>query len=291
MQSTNHILMIRPVTAASNPQTLASNAFQSPTTPPNALRLIQDEFDRAVELLQAASIQVTVIQDTETPSTPDAMFPNNWFSTHAGGTMILYPMLAPSRADEVKPAPMDFLQSRYPNLIDLREFEPLEGTGSLVIDRINKHVFAAISPRTSLATLRIWAQATDHTFTAFPTADADGTPIYHTNVMMALGTDWVVTCSNCMTNDRLKEHYHQSLRYRTKLFITPRQMEQFAGNMIELRTALGLPIIVLSESALQSLDSAQLSKLESIAPILPIPIPTIEKIGGGSIRCMIAELF
>ena len=290
MQSTSEILMIRPSIAASNPETLASNAFQSLHTPENALQLIHQEFDQAVLNLQSAGITVHVIADTETPPTPDAIFPNNWFSTE-GETLTLYPMLAPSRADEAKPAPLNFLKKRYSKVIDIRELPPLEGTGALVLDHTNRHAFIARSPRASLQTLSHWAQTTGYGFTMFDTADTNGQAIYHTNVMMSIGTTWAVIATDSITNPESRLEIYEHLETREIIEISLTQMNAFAGNMIELTNAENQKHIILSQTAFDSLTNEQKETLRKHGELLPIAIPTIELIGGGSIRCMIAELF
>lgn len=286
-QSTSSILMIRPTTAASNPETQPSNDFQSKITPPDALTSIQSEFDQVITLLSNQGVQIKLINDTPTPATPDAHFPNNWFSTHENQTHVLYPMLAPSRQAEFKPTPTEFLSNHYPNQIDLRKFPPLEGTGSLVLDRINRHAFAALSPRTSVTTLSHWAQTLDYSFTSFQTQNN----IYHTNVMMAIGSSWAVITPEVIPNPEDQLEIYANLDSRQIIEITPDQMSQFAGNMIELTSSSGEPLIIISTSAQRALKAHQIKQLEGHGTLVPCPIPIIEQIGGGSIRCMIAELF
>lgn len=286
-QSTNSILLIRPATAASNPETQATNSFQTQQTPPNSLNAIQTEFDHLVEILTAHGVTVHVIQDTAEPQTPDAHFPNNWFSTHENQTHVLYQMLAPSRQAEAKPSPLELIQTNYPKQFDLRNLPPLEGTGSLVLDRINRHAFAAISPRTSLTTLSHWAQTLDYGFTSFQTTN----DIYHTNVMMAIGTTWAIVTPEVIPNAEDKLAIYENLDSHEIIEITPDQMKNYTGNMLELQNKEGDKLIILSESARTALSPDQIRKLEGHGTLVPCPIPTIELIGGGSVRCMIAELF
>jgi hypothetical protein len=286
-QSSNSILVIRPATAVSNPETQATNSFQSQQTPPNSLDGILSEFDQFVENLIAHGVTVHVVQDTAKPQTPDAHFPNNWFSTHENQTHVLYPMLAPSRQAEAKPIPLEVIQQNYPNQIDLRHLPPLEGTGSLVLDRVNRHAFAAISPRTSLTTLSHWAQTLDYGFTSFQTTN----DIYHTNVMMAIGTSWAIVTPEVIPNPEDKLAIYENLDSHEIIEITPDQMRNYAGNMLELQNKTGDKLIIMSESARAALAPDQVRKLEGHGTLVPCPIPTIELIGGGSVRCMIAELF
>ncbi|MBL8069248.1 MAG: amidinotransferase [Armatimonadetes bacterium] len=289
IQSASSVLMIRPSTAFSNPETLADNSFQSPATPKDALDRVQGEFDGLVCALDSRGVAVTVIQDLPEPPTPDAMFPNNWFSTEPG-RLTLYPMLAPSRAAEAKPAVLGHLRSRYPEVLDLRGLPPLEGTGSLVLDRVNRHAYAARSPRTSPVTLAQWALESGYSFTVFDTADAEGVPVYHTNVMMAVGTGWAILCTESVIGNESRLAILEQLEGREVIEITPSQMARFAGNMIELQGAHG-PVIAMSANAYGSLESGQIRQLSQHGEPLAVEIATIEQIGGGSVRCMVAELF
>lgn len=290
-QATSSVLMVRPATAAANPETAATNAFQAKPTPGTDLHQVQAEFDNAVETLLQAGVDVTVVQDTSEPSTPDAHFPNNWFSTHEPGLLVLYPMLAQNRAAEAKPAPLELLKSRYEDVLDLRAEPPLEGTGSLVLDRINRRAFAALSPRTSESTAAKWAESLGYDLTTFHAIDQRGEPIYHTNVMMAVGTDWCVwvpdTIADPQKQDDVREHFSD----RQIIELGLGQMNQYAANMLELKSQSGQPVIALSTTALAALEPAQVLMLEHHAILVPLHIPTIELLGGGSARCMIAELF
>lgn len=289
--STSEILMIRPAIAQSNPQTQSSNSFQIDQDSVDLLSTIQAEFDNATQILRAAQVKVNIISDTPEPPTPDAMFPNNWFSTHPDSALVLYPMLAENRAAEAKPAPLEFLRHRYTNEIDLRNLPPLEGTGSLVLDRINNHAYVARSPRSTPETLARWAQTVGYGFTTFSAVDNAGQPIYHTNVMMAIGTSWATLVTASIPNSEDRLDLFEQLESREIIELTMPQLYAYAGNMIELKTTSGDTLIVLSETAHQSLTEDQIDRLSTHGKLLPIPIPTIEKIGGGSIRCMIAELF
>lgn len=290
-QSTNTILMIRPAVAGSNPETLASNSFQSADMPENCLELVQTEFDAAVLALRSAGVTVEVVQDTPEPATPDAIFPNNWFSTH-GGTLVLYPMQAKSRRDEIKPAPLTYLRARCPHVIDLSEEESaLEGTGSLVLDRIERKAFACLSPRTDPDLLQKWGEKMAYQVFPFHAVDKSGTAIYHTNVMLSIGTDWCVLAAETISDPEETEKVKDALQHKQIIEITQNQIMKFAGNILELQSAAGERLIAMSTTAHTALTDDQKAALTAHAKLLPIPIPTIEQVGGGSLRCMIAELF
>ena len=282
--------MIRPATASVNPETAGTNAFQGIDTPDNALDIVQSEFDNAVKLLRNAGVNVTVINDTTEPPTPDAMFPNNWFST-SSGQLFLYPMLAKNRQAEAKTAPLTFLFEKYSTVCDLRHLPPLEGTGALVLDHINHHAFIARSLRANLVTITEWATKSGYSFTKFSTADKNGHPIYHTNVVMAIGTNWAIIATDSIVDSESRLEIYERLETREIIEITHDQMNAYAGNMLELRSTSGNKVITMSKSAYDSLQPFQREALQKHGELLPISIPTIEYVGGGSIRCMIAELF
>lgn len=290
-QSTNSVLMIRPVTAGSNPDTIGSNSFQSAVEPENCLKLVQEEFDGVVASLKAAGVRVRVIEDTLDPPTPDAIFPNNWFSTH-GDTLVIYPMLAPSRRAELKPAPLSFLREAYANVIDLsNESRALEGTGSLVLDRTNRIAFACLSPRTSPDLLQSWCDELGFRPMPFHSTGPDGTPVYHTNVLLSIGTEWAVLAAEAIGELQERQSVLDALASRKIIEIDQDQMMRFCANILELETESGGKIIAMSETAYDGLSVAQREILGSFAGLLPLRIPTIEQVGGGSVRCMIAELF
>jgi hypothetical protein len=294
--------MIRPANFASNPETLASNRFQSSAARMNAAeiqRAARTELDGLATALSNAGVSVHVFDDTPEPVKPDAVFPNNWFSTHADGVVVLYPMLAPNRRLERRLDIVAALHSRngfhVHDTIDLthRELDAkyLEGTGSLVLDRIHRIAYACLSPRTDLDVLGEFGQRLDYEIAAFDAADANGAPIYHTNVLMSVGTKWAAVCTQAIEQGRraatvalLESTGHDIIE------LTLEQMHSFAGNMLELRTRDGGLVIAMSKTALDSLAQEQRTKLESHATIVSAPIPTIERLGGGSVRCMIAEV-
>lgn len=294
--------MIRPANFASNPETLASNRFQSSATDAGASdiqRAAQREFDALAQALTDAGVNVHVFDDTATPIKPDAVFPNNWFSTHADGTVVLYPMLAPNRRLERRMDVIEALHSRdgfhVHDTIDLthRELEAkcLEGTGSLVLDRVHRIAYACLSPRTDLDVLGEFGQRLDYEIAAFEAFDANGAPIYHTNVLMSVGTKFAAVCMQAIEASRraaiaslLESTAHEIVA------LTFEQMHSFAGNMLELRTGDGGHVIAMSQTALDSLTSRERAQLESCGAIVSVAIPTIERLGGGSVRCMIAEV-
>jgi len=301
-QSTTDVLLIRPVNFASNPETLATNRFQnaSERAADEIRREALAEFDALADALRIAGVNVHVVEDTADPIKPDAVFPNNWFSTHIDGTVVLYPMLAPSRRLERR---VDVIEALHRHdgfhvhaTIDLshREQEEkfLEGTGSLVLDRINRIAYACLSPRTDLDVLGEFGQRLDYDVVAFDAVDKDGAPIYHTNVLMSVGTKFAAVCTAAIAADR-REAVVKVLEAsgRTLVDLSFDQMHSFAGNMLELRTTKGGLVVAMSDAAYRSLTAAQRAAIEASAAIVSVPIPTIERLGGGSVRCMLAEIF
>jgi hypothetical protein len=301
-QSAADVVMIRPARFGSNPETLESNRFQSPGTDrasADVQRAALAEFDSLVNALQSAGIGVHVFDDTIAPVKPDAVFPNNWFSTHADGTVVLYPMLAPNRRLERRLDVIEALHTRshfhVHATIDLthREAESkyLEGTGSLVLDRLHRVAYACLSARTDLDVLGEFGQRLDYDIVAFDAVDSNGAPIYHTNVLMSVGTRFAAVCTAAIEAGRraavvtLLESTGRAL-----VDLTFDQMHSFAGNMLELQAPNGERVIAMSETAARSLTPQQRAILEAGARIVSVPIPTIETLGGGSVRCMIAEI-
>lgn len=301
-QTTSHILMVRPANFGFNEETAKSNAFQSTThglTNEQARQLAVVEFDDFVKNLRAAGVNVIVVEDTPEPVKPDAVFPNNWVTFHHDGTVVTYPMLSVARRLERRHDILENLRGnfRVSRLIAFEDHEEegeiLEGTGSMILDRENKLVYACLSPRTSPGLLAKFCESMGYEAVAFRSVDGDGQEIYHTNVMMALGETFVVICMDTVHNEQERALLAQKFSETKKeiIEITLDQMMQFAGNMLQVKNENGEPILVMSEAAYQSLTEAQISKLESHTKILHQPIPTIEKLGGGSVRCMMAEVF
>jgi hypothetical protein len=300
-QSAGAVLMVRPARFGCNPQTASSNAFQANPTAfagndlqAAALR----EFHGLAQALERAGVEVLIATDSEQPPKPDAIFPNNWVSFHHDGTVTLYPMLAPNRRWERRDAVLEQVvrQGKFhvSRTVDLthRESEDkyLEGTGSVVLDRVHRIAYAGSSPRTDLDVLGEFAQQLDYDLMTFDAVDGGGAAIYHTNVLMAIGSGFAVVCSESIVEaqraavlSKLRATGHEIVD------ISLAQMGQFAGNVLEL-TAPNGKLIALSMTALRCLGPAQRRALESRATLIPAEIPTIEHIGGGGVRCMLAEI-
>jgi hypothetical protein len=301
-QSAGAVLMVRPARFGCNPQTAPSNAFQANPTAlgGNDLQgMALREFDALAQGLERAGVEVFIAQDSEQPPKPDALFPNNWVSFHRDGTVTLYPMLAPNRRwerrDEVLEQVVRQGGFRVSRTVDLthRETEDkyLEGTGSVVLDRVHRVAYAGSSPRTDLDVLGEFAQQLDYELMTFDAVDAGGGAIYHSNVLMAIGSDFAVVCSESIVNDAHRAAVLSKLRSTGHeiVEITLAQMAQFAANVLELAAPNG-KLIALSMTALRCLGPAQRRVLESHATLIPAEIPTIERIGGGGVRCMLAEI-
>ena len=299
-QATSTVLMIRPARFGANPETAATNAFQrtSSLAEPEALARARREFDALVAALRARDVEVLVADDTREPAKPDAVFPNNWVTFHRDGTAVLYPLLAPSRRLEVRPEVIDDVTRRTGRARRVLDLRPridgiLEGTGSLVLDRAERVAYACLSPRTTKAALDVFCRELGYRPLAFHGLDARGTPIYHTNVMLALGTRWAVACLEAIRSATEREAVERGLTTngRELVAIDLGQMECFAGNVLELRSRSGESLIVLSERARRAFRPAQLAVLERHAALVSADLDTIETHGGGSARCMIAEVF
>lgn len=295
--------MIRPVRFAGNEQTAASNRFQQLDAVPNgdsAQALAAAEFDALVNVLRGTGVQVHVFDDTPEPHTPDSIFPNNWVSFHADGTVVLYPMLAQNRRLERRLDLVSSLNAQHgfhvTRTVDLthREAEGkfLEGTGSLVLDRIQHIAYACLSPRTDMDVLGEFAQRLDYEIVAFEASDAGGAAIYHTNVLMCVGTRFAAICAECIEPAR-RSAIVRMLQSggRSVIELSFAQMHSFAGNMLELRTQTGATVVALSGTAHAALSIEQKQQLQQAAgTLVSSPIPTIERLGGGSVRCMLAEV-
>jgi hypothetical protein len=301
-QSASGVLMVRPACFGFNQETAASNAFQQvaePSADAETQRLALAEFDGLAEALQRAGVEVLIAPDTPRPVKPDAIFPNNWVSFHVDGTVALYPMLAPNRRSERREEVLEHVvregHFHVSRTVDLthREAEGkfLEGTGSLVLDRAHRVAYASLSPRTDLDVLGEFAQLLDYELVNFEAWDTAAQPVYHTNVVMAIGTRFAVVCGEAIAQQPHRDAVFNKLRASGHdiVDITRRQMQEFAANLLELAPAGG-HIVALSTTAWRSLGSAQRRILESHAEVVPAAIPTIERIGGGGVRCMLAEL-
>jgi len=294
-QTTNIILMVRPARFAFNEETAANNAFQQRLDGDVAERALE-EFDNYVSMLRSNGVTVDVLQDTEQPATPDSIFPNNCFSTH-GDTLVLYPMFAPNRRLEREKLRPALEKYDFERIVDLTAFEDvgqfLEGTGSLVLDRENLIAYACISPRTDATLVEQWADAMGFTPVTFSAADLGGTAIYHTNVMMHVGSGYAVVCLDAVVDAAQRAMLSDTISKSGKelVDISLEQMHQFAGNMLQVHNDKGEELLVMSRSALMSLTRLQTETLEKYTRILSPEIPIIETVGGGSARCMIAEIF
>jgi hypothetical protein len=301
LQGTSEILMIRPVNFAGNPQTLASNRFQSESqiAAAEAQVAAAREFDGLADTLTKAGVHVHAFADTPEPHTPDSIFPNNWVSFHADGSVVLYPMLAENRRQERRADLLERLSVelgfRITRILDLtaheRDSKFLEGTGSLVLDRVNRIAYACISPRTDVDVLGDFAQQLDYEVVAFEAQDRGGTAIYHTNVLMCIGTHFAAVCSACIREDE-RDAVVGALRTTGHEIVdlSLEQLSEFAGNMLELRSTRGEPLIAMSQRALDSLSPQQRATLGRSGALIAAAIPTIETLGGGSVRCMLAEI-
>ncbi|KIC91692.1 citrulline utilization hydrolase CtlX [Flavihumibacter sp. ZG627] len=299
MQTTSHIMMIRPVNFSFNAETAVNNAFQVATESDDAQDKAAAEFDGFVGKLQQNGIDVTVIHDTPEPYTPDSIFPNNWVSFHDDGTVVLYPMFAVNRRAERKPQVLENIFGKFDHsqLIDWSKEEAadrfLEGTGSMVLDRENKICYACLSPRTSQELVGQFCQQFGYSAVTFFSRDQQGREIYHTNVMMCVADQYVVICLDSITDPAEREMVAEKIRQSGKkiIEISIDQMNSFAGNMLQVNNKDGKKFLVMSSQAYHSLSANQQQELESFNPIIHSDITTIETNGGGSARCMMAEVF
>lgn len=300
-QITDTIMMVRPASFGYNEETAKNNAFQSTTDlPSDELQAkAQKEFDAMVDKLRSKGINIVVIQDTEEPRKPDAIFPNNWISFHEDGTVITYPMYAENRRIERREDVVEQLSEQFEvskrYTFDYYEAEDkfLEGTGSMLFDRANNIVYACLSPRTDPMVLEKYAVLMGSEKVAFRSVDRHGQEIYHTNVMMALGEDFVVVCLESIPNQEERSALVEALERTGKNIIDINfdQVEAYAGNMLQVKSTDGTRYLCMSQQAYDSLTETQVAQLSQYTEILPIDIDTIETIGGGSVRCMMAEVF
>ncbi len=305
-QTTNSILMIRPVAFRMNEQTAINNYYQkvleglsSETVNAKA----QEEFDAFVTKLRMVGVNVIVVEDTKTPDTPDSIFPNNWISFHESGDVALYPMFAENRRHERREDVLDILEDQgfvINEIMDYTSAEEdgyfLEGTGSILLDRENDKAYCALSPRADEELFIEFCEDFEYTpviFEAFQTVNGERKLIYHTNVMMCLGETFAVICADCIDDKKERKMVLESLRGDEKevILITEDQVNNFAGNMLEVKGSDDRRYLVMSKSAHQSLTKKQIAQLEEHVTILSSSLDTIEACGGGSARCMMAEVF
>lgn len=294
------IMMIRPVNFAFNEETAGSNAFQNKQSKDVKVhKKALKEFDDFVTLLRENHVNVLVFEDNPEPQTPDSIFPNNWISTHSDGKIFIYPMQASNRRLEKRPDIIEELRMKFQidTEVDLSYLESegkfLEGTGSMVLDRNNKIAYACVSPRTDEKALHLFSDLSGYKTIIFHAFDRKGTAIYHTNVMMCIGDGFAVVCLESITDKREKEQIIKSLKTSEKkiIDISFEQMYKFAGNMLQLKNTTGDSLLVMSQQARNSLSPQQIEELEHSGTIIASPLNTIESSGGGSARCMIAEIY
>ncbi|WP_200974413.1 citrulline utilization hydrolase CtlX [Echinicola sp. 20G] len=305
LQTTSTVLMVRPAAFGFNPETAKDNLYQQfdRRADGELQNVVLSEFDGFVELLKSKGIHVIVLEDSEVPAKPDAVFPNNWFSTHYNGRLLLYPMLSENRRKERRKDLVDTLSEegyKVEEIVDLTFFEDdgqfLESTGSLVLDRQYQMAYACISERTHPVPLHYFEQLMGYEileFSAVQVLQKEKIPIYHTNVMMHIGTQLAVVCLDSVERKAEKMKIKESLEKNGKKIvpITIPQKFAFAGNMLELHNDKGKKFTVMSRTAYKSLKAGQKQIIEKYTEVIIPDIPTIEKVGGGSVRCMLAEIF
>lgn len=303
MQTTSSLLMIRPASFQYNEETALSNDYQQKNTKLAAKDIItkaQEEFDEFVDILRDNDIDVLVIEDTLTPAKPDAVFPNNWISMHADGTIFLYPMKTENRRIERRLDIVEKLNQKFKvkEVIDLSAVEQedlaLEGTGSMIFDHDHQLIYACLSPRTDKVVLQSFATQIGYKPIVFHSFKTNGQPQYHTNVVMCVAETFVIICLDSITDKKERKLMEETIQSTEKEIITisRQQLEKhFAGNMLQVRNKKGNLFLVMSEQALKCLTDTQLEKIQDHCDILTAPIYLIEEIGGGSARCMMAENF
>ena len=307
--SASSVILIRPTGFGYDAETAASNEFQQRVPVDDARRSAAEEFDGLIEALRQCGIGITVL-DPFDPGAPNGVFPNNWFSTHADGTLVLYPMLTPSRRAERDPDLSRALEAEGFKLRQTLDFSGwehhgliLEGTGSLVLDRLKRRAFACLSPRTTERALDAWCEQLGYTpiaFTATMDGRLNGAPIYHTNVVLSIGEKWALVCFEAMPYPAERQEVEEELAASGREIIAfdlP-QLYKFVGNALELNPQPAVastfnpqPAVFLSETAFHALKPFQRIALERHARLIPVAVPIIEAIGGGSVRCMMAENF
>lgn len=298
VQAPSSVVMVRPWKFCSNPETASDNAFQktSSSSASDVSKMAKEEFNEAVKTLESKGIRVHAFDDFGEKETPDSVFPNNWFSTHSGGHIAMYPMFSPSRRRERRSDIIEMLKSEYrvQDVIDFSGLEWdnifLEGTGAMVLDNINRVAYTAKSNRSSEIVLERFCSIFKYEPMAFDTADRDGNSIYHTNVMMCIGSSYALVCLDMIQDENRREAVKSRLQENEieVIELSFDQIDDFAGNAIEL-TGNGKSYLVMSKRAKDALNEKQIKQIEKNAEILPLIVPTIE-LAGGSVRCMIAGI-
>lgn len=305
MQTTNTILMIRPVNFRKNEQTAVNNYFQEDINLRNEAinKMAQEEFDSFVAVLREKGVQVIVVEDTKEPDTPDSIFPNNWISFHDDGTVGFYPMFAENRRNERREDILEILEKEgflIEHIVDYTSAEEeglfLEGTGSILLDRVNKKAYCALSGRADEDLFIEFCEDFEYTpivFNAYQTVEGKRLPIYHTNVMMCLAETFSVICLDTIDDNKERKNVVDHLKQDGKeiITITEEQMHHFAGNMLQVLGKQNQRFLVMSSAAFHSLTLTQIEKIEKYCEILHSSLETIETCGGGSARCMMAEVF
>lgn len=305
-QTTNSILMIRPVSFRMNEQTAVNNYYQKVLdglSPETVKAKAQEEFDSFVQKLRMVGVNVIVVDDTLSPDTPDSIFPNNWISFHENGDVVFYPMFAENRRAERREDILDILEEHgfvMNEIMDYTSAEEdgfyLEGTGSIILDRENGKAYCALSPRADEELFIEFCEDFEYSpviFEAFQTVNTERKLIYHTNVMMCIGDTFAVVCADAIDDKKERKMVLDSLKGDEKeiILITEDQVNSFAGNMLEVKGADDRRYLVMSSSAHQILTKKQIAQLEEHVTILSSSLDTIEACGGGSARCMMAEIF
>ena len=298
MQNTTHLLMIQPVNFGFNVETAVNNVFQKNIEVDVQQKALQ-EFNDFVAVLRKNKVDVTVVEDSVNPSTPDSIFPNNWISFHSDGRIFLYPMFAVNRRQERKTDVLDAVKNKFTvtDIIDLSTSEAdqlfLEGTGSMVLDRENKIAYACLSPRTNEKILNEFCSMAGYKPVTFKATDSTGVDIYHTNVMMCIADTYAVICLDSIADNEERKNVIASLEKTKKeiVDITFQQLNSFAGNMLQVKNGDDELLLVMSSQAYHSLTTAQIETLQNHNRIIHSPLNTIETAGGGSARCMMAEIF
>lgn len=299
MQTANKILMVRPAKFEYNEQTAKNNYFQEKLSLPNVNEIALKEFDDFVNVLCKNKIDVVVVQDTIEPHTPDSIFPNNWFSTHSSGELILYPMFAKNRRHERKSQVLETIEEHFRShkVINLTQWENknrfLEGTGSLILDHNNLIAYASRSERTDITVFEDFCTKMNFKPVFFDAFDENENLIYHTNVMLSVGEKQAVICAEAISDSFQRQKVLESLRSSKKevVEISFYQMRQFCANILEVQNIENEKCLIMSEAANKAFTKSQKDILENQNKIVSSPLQTIEYIGGGSARCMIAEIF
>jgi hypothetical protein len=305
-QTANAVLMIRPVAFRGNEQTAVNNHFQKTPGRLSAKEInakAQEEFDTFASKLRMVGVEVVVVDDIENPDTPDSIFPNNWISFHSNGDVVLYPMFAENRRAERREDLLDILEDKGFQMNEIMDYTIaeeenvfLEGTGSVVLDRENEKAYCALSPRSDEELFIEFCEDFDYApviFEAFQTVNGKRELIYHTNVMLCIGDSFAVLCADSIDDKQERKMVLDNLRSDGKeiILITENQLAQFAGNMLEVMGSDDRRYLVMSAGAKQSLTKQQIARIEEHVTILSTNLETIETYGGGSARCMIAEVF